>query len=89
MLCIVLVICYLFAGIQLLWFLIVFSGWGAVVMVHYFALFGIPFYKSVRKKWETEQFEKEITRKESTSNELDEKLELKELWKNYRDEDFV
>jgi hypothetical protein len=87
--CIALVVSHLLAGIELFWFLVFFLGWGAVILVHYFTLFGIPFLSQIGKKWEEEQFEKEITRKALESTEKDEQLELKELRKNYRDEDFV
>ncbi len=65
--------------------------WGIGVMFHYLKVFGIPGSGILSKEWEDREINKEIHRMKGESKDLspDEKMELKELRKNYDDSDLV
>lgn len=68
---------------------IVFFGWGAVILTHYFAIFGIPFISKAGQQWEEEQLIKKMEELDNDTLDLNEKLPLKEIQKDYNDSDLV
>ncbi|MEO1257724.1 MAG: 2TM domain-containing protein [Bacteroidota bacterium] len=74
-----------------IWFHYPILGWGIGLLIHYLNVFGIPL---LGDKWEEKEIEKEIGKMEENSDhfsftEKEEKMELKELRKNYDENDLV
>jgi 2TM domain len=71
----------------------VFLGWGVGLAFHYLKVFGIPGSGVLSKDWEDKEYKKELERleqKHPAKRQMpEEKLELKEVAKNYRDSDLV
>ncbi len=71
----------------------VFLGWGVGLAFHYLRVFGIPGTGVLSKDWEDKEYQRELERLERkqqfSKQPPDEKLELKEVVKNYRDSDLV
>jgi hypothetical protein len=69
--------------------------WGIGVVFHYLKVFGLPGSGILSKEWEDRELHKEINRlkgnkpESNTADSLDEKMELKELRKNYDETDLV
>ena len=65
--------------------------WGIGVVFHYLKVFGLPGSGILSKEWEDREIHKEINRMKGDKNELktEDKMELKELRKNYDDSDLV
>ena len=85
------------------WCLYPLLGWGVSVAIHYTAVFGVPFTRTMDEDWEEREIQKEIQKIHRKNNivppaqhdnkqEFDEELELKEfkkLRKEWDDQDFV
>lgn len=72
--------------------------WGIGLASHYFSVFGMPGTGQGGKDWESKELERELKKmgknspfksKSSSSTDLDEKLDLKEIERRYNDTDFV
>jgi len=79
-----------------MWWIFPALGWGVGLAFHYLGVFGLPFLNIGSAEWEEKEMEKEMRKREqnlpkprSTSLEIREELELKELEKRYDDKDFV
>ena len=69
---------------------IVFFGWGAVILVHGLAVFGIPFLSKAGKRWEEKEIKNKLIERSEETLDLNEPRKLEELKKDYNDtEDFV
>jgi len=68
-------------------------GWGIGLAFHYLKVFGIPGSGVLSKDWEDKEYKKELERLEQKHQgkpqKPEEKLELKEMAKSYRDSDLV
>ncbi len=70
--------------------------WGIGLISHYFAVFGMPGSGKGGSEWEQAEVEKELKKMKKTkfnspssSMDIDEKLELKQMDRRYNDSDFV
>ncbi len=68
------------------WFFYPLLPWGIGLLIHYFAVFGLPISKVLSADWEERELAKEIERLKADNpdldlNELKDNLELKELRK--------
>jgi len=66
--------------------------WGVGVAFHYLKVFGLPGSGVLSKEWEDREIHKEIKRmkgEEIDDLKTEEKMDLKELRKNYDESDFV
>ncbi|MBK8563814.1 MAG: 2TM domain-containing protein [Saprospiraceae bacterium] len=68
-------------------------GWGIGLAFHYLKVFGIPGSGVLSSEWEDKEYQKELERLEKKQRVKrqppEEKLELKEMAKNYKDTDLV
>ncbi len=68
-------------------------GWGIGLASHYLKVFGFPGSGVLSREWEDKEYQKELERLEKKrqvkQQPPEEKLELKEMAKNYRDSDLV
>lgn len=85
----------LFSGEPFGWFPI-WGFWGIGLAIHYVKIFGIPGTGILTSEWEEREIEKEMGRSRprmespaAEGPEIKEKLELKELRKNYDERDLV
>ena len=78
-----------------IWFHYAILSWGiGGVLTHYLSVFGIPNFPLLGKKWEQKAIENEIEKMELDANNFplpdkEEKMEVKELRKNYNENDLV
>lgn len=70
--------------------------WGIGLISHYFAIYGMPGSGQGGSDWEKEEMEKELRKIKKSTNgrpsstmDIDEKLELKQMDRRYNDSDFV
>ena len=70
------------------------TGWLIVIIVHYLAVFGIPFISKIGSKWEEKEVKKEVKKQIEQLNkeeflDLNKPSKIKEKQKGYRDSDLV
>jgi hypothetical protein len=66
--------------------------WGIGLIFHYLKVFGIPGSGVLSNDWESREYQRELeklARKPKSEPTMDERLELKEVVKNYKDSDLV
>lgn len=67
--------------------------WGVGLVFHYLKVFGVPGSGVLSQDWEEKEYKKELERLERRQKVVvpreEEKLELKEMSKNYRESDLV
>ncbi len=72
--------------------LIVTASWGVGLAFHYLKVFGFPGSGVLSREWEDKEYKKELDRlekRQQPGKPPEERLELKETMKNYRDSDLV
>lgn len=88
-----LVVLNLLTSPKTFWFQFPFLGWGIAIAIHYFNAFGFPGTKALDEELEELELRKEMNKNKNQNEKkeevLEEELELKELRKNYDEQDLV
>lgn len=71
------------------WSIIIGVGYAVAILIHYFAVFGIPFISNMGKDWEEKEMLKELDKMDEDHLDLEERLDLRQVEKKYRDSDLV